>query len=416
MWRRVNRRQFLQGLAASLSTVLLGHCRRSEPASMPTGQIASPMPTPTPTYIPCPVSTEEPTPTLTPNSPTPKLTPMPTQEPPTRTSRQVVHVRAPEATFWDFGDDYYGNFVDQAVVNEMLDQGVMNLAGTSSATQAWQSLIPDYAPGKAIAIKVNFNNAHSCEETDTNIDALIHPVNAIVGGLKQMGVAEADIWVYDATRLIPSRFVDGCLYPGIQYFGTGCQNRATFNSDDPDATVVFSSPGAVNQKITDVLVNATYLINIPIMKKHGGAGITLSFKNHLGSIPHPNRLHAYLGPGAPHYTPGHNPMVDIHSNPHVGPKTRLVVGEGLFGNRRTNTSSPEPWSTFGGAPNSLFFAVDPVAIDCVMCDFLEAESGTTREGADVYLQIAEEAGLGTYERGAPWGSGYSQIDYTRIEL
>lgn len=338
-------------------------------------------------------------------------------------SGRVVHVHASGATSWNFGSDYYGDHVDQDVVNEMVDQGVMSLTGTSSVAQAWQSLIPDYTSGKAIAIKVNFNNAgFNCEVTDTDIDALIHPVNAIVQGLKQMGVAEADVWVYDATRPIPNKFAEeGCLYSGVQFFGTRCQNEATFDSSDPNAVVDFSSPGLASQKVTDVLVNATYLINIPIMKKHGGAGITLSFKNHLGTIPNPNNLHDYLGPGAPHYAPGCNPMVDIWLNPHVGPKTQLVVGDGLFGNRLTNTSPPQPWTTFeGGAPNSLFFATDPVAIDCVMCDFLEAESGAAGDGADVYLQIAEEAELGGYERGnpweEPWGSGYGQIDYNRIEV
>lgn len=330
---------------------------------------------------------------------------------------RVVHIHDPDATSWNFSTGWYGDYVDQPTVDNMVDRGIMELTGTSTVAGAWQSLIPNYAPGKAIAIKVNFNNAGSnCAETNPDIDALIHPVNAMVKGLKQIGVAEADIWVYDATRPIPDKFVNGCLYPSVRFFGTRCQDEATFDSADPNAVVHFSC-GAADQKIPDVLVDATYLINVPIVKKHGGAGITLSFKNHLGTIPRPSDLHNYLGPGAPQYAPGHNPMVDIWLNPHVGPKTRLVVGDGLFGNRVTNTSPPQPWTTFGGeAPNSLFFAVDPVAIDCVMCDLLEAESGTIREGSDVYLQIARDAGLGIYERGDPWGSGYNQIDYMAIEL
>lgn len=331
----------------------------------------------------------------------------------------VIHVHDPDATSWDFGGSYYGDFVDQAVVDAMVDRGLMELTGTSTVADAWAALIPSYAPGEAIAIKVNFNNTSwNCDESALRIDALIHPVNSMVRGLKLRGVAETDIWVYDATRPIPNRFVNGCLYPDIQYFATYCRTLATYDSDDPDAVVRFSPPGGIpapaNQKITDVLVNATHLIDVPIIKKHG-IGVTLAFKNHLGTINDPAALHDYLDPNAQYYSSDYNPMVEIYSNPHVRDKTRLVVTDGLFGNWRDNYSNPDPWTTFGGAPNSLFFAVDPVAIDCVMCDFIEAES-SIKPGGDEYLQVAQTAGLGLYERGDPWGSGYSQIDYVLIEL
>jgi hypothetical protein len=66
-------------------------------------------------------------------------------------------------------------------------------------------------------------------------------------------------------------------------------------------------------------------------------------------------------------------------------------------------------------PNSLFFATDPVAVDCVMCDFLAAEFNVWPNN-DNYLRLADQAGLGVYERGHPWSAGYSQINYSKIEL
>ena len=107
-------------------------------------------------------------------------------------------------------------------------------------------------------------------------------------------------------------------------------------------------------------------------------------------------------------------LVDLYRNPHVGAKTVLTIGDGLFG-ARSKAAVPVPWSTFGKAPNSLFFATDPVAIDCVMCDFLAAEPGAgVPTNGDSYLQLAEQAGLGVYERGDPWGSGYHQINYLKV--
>lgn len=408
----VTRRIFLVEAVLAAAAMLLGRCKYL--ISEQSNALAQEATATYSAYLPF-VSKDQPTPTP---SPAPTDTPAPTNTPapsstPGPVSQSVVHTYASGATNWDFGSDYYGNYVDQDAVNAMVDRGVRELTGASTVAGAWGALIPDYAPGKAIAIKVNFNNAGSqCGSVDLDIDALIHPINAIVRGVKQIGVAEEDIWVYDATRPIPDEFADGCLYPGVQYFASRCRTQATFNSDDPNAFVHFSPPegSLVSQRIADVPINAAYLINIPILKKHGGAGVTLAFKNHLGTIENPNCLHPYLN-GSPTY----DPMVEIHSNPHIRYKTKLIIGDGLFGNRRDNTSKPEPWTTFGGAPNSLLFAMDSVAIDCVMCDLLDAELGIPAS-ADNYLQAAEAAGLGLYERGDPWGAGYGEIDYRYIEL
>jgi hypothetical protein len=53
-----------------------------------------------------------------------------------------------------------------------------------------------------------------------------------------------------------------------------------------------------------------------------------------------------------------------------------------------------------------------------MLDILHADPHhhphQNRGKVDDYLKLAAGAGLGTFERGVPWGSGYSQIDYVRI--
>ncbi len=94
----------------------------------------------------------------------------------------------------------------------------------------------------------------------------------------------------------------------------------------------------------------------------------------------------------------------------------LKIGDGLFGDKINNLSVPQRWHTFGNAaPSSLFFSRDPVAIDCVMANFLRAESSET-PSADDYLHLTAEARLGVYERGDPLGSGYSRIVYERVNL
>lgn len=351
--------------------------------------------------------------------------------PPVQLKGRVIHVHSPQATNWDFGQDYYGRFVDQSVVDAMVDRGLMDLTGTNTVEAAWRRLIPDYAPGKAVAIKVNFNNSPGCGGCETGCadgelqsDALMEPVNSVVRGLVLIGVAEQDIWIYDASRRIAGRFTSRCLYGNVRFIDSGCNDPAGFVSSDTDAPITFSPPAPIPlppaQRITDVVVNASYLINMPLVKMHFGAGVTLGFKNHFGTIDNRAGLHDYVWPWGAYYTDTYNPLVDIHLNPHIANKTVLVIGDGLFGNRVSQSGKPQRWSTFGdGAPNSLIFATDPVAADSVMCDLLAAE-GSVPAMADDYLMLAANAGLGTFERGDPWlqpyGSGYNAILYIRRDI
>jgi hypothetical protein len=306
----------------------------------------------------------------------------------------------------------------------------MELTGTSSIDTAWNMVIPDYAPGKAVAIKVNFNNYSSCDfGSGVRIDALIHPINPIIQGLKQIGVQGQDIWIYDATRNMPGRFMAGCQFNDVRFLDMSCNELAGFSSTDSNAYVVFSPPTGIPtppvQKISDALINASYLINIPIMKKHN-VGVTLSFKNHFGTISDCFNLHPYVFPTGSYYSSQYNPLVDIYKNPHISAKTVLTIGDGLYANWENNQRKPPRWLTFGNnAPNSLFFATDPVSVDCVMTDFIDAEFNAQNgysipNTADDYLVLAANAGLGEFGRGDPWqqpyGSGYSVIQYVRKEV
>jgi hypothetical protein len=158
------------------------------------------------------------------------------------------------------------------------------------------------------------------------------------------------------------------------------------------------------------------VINLPTLKGHvTGAGVTLGFKNHMGSTNNPPAFHAYVWPPplGQYFRWDYNAFVDLYINPHIRNKTVLTIGDGLFTGDRWD-SAPLLMKTFDHqTPNSLFFSTDPVAVDSVMYDFLAAE-WTLRAGADNYLRLASEMGLGVYERGDPRGTGYQQIEYVRF--
>ncbi len=334
-------------------------------------------------------------------------------------AQRVVHTHSDLATYWDYATGWYGDCVSQAVVDRMTDLGVMDLTGAPTRTDAWRALIPGYAAGQKVAIKINLNNATSAD-SDRVIDALPQPVNAVIRGLKAIGIPENDVCVYDASRPMPSRLVNKivALYPTVQFDsnGSGGSPALGFSASERVHFDVPPDRAISDRPISVALAQAAYLINMPIMKKHAMAGVTLGFKNHFGSIESCDLVHWSVTLGDEDYLATYNGLVDIYSNPHFKDKTVLTVGDGLYGARINNYSeTPSRWPTFGGrSPNSLFFSRDPVALDCVMYDFLAAEGGV-RSGADDYLLLAEAAGLGAFEHRDASGQ-YHTIDYRRIEV
>ena len=340
-------------------------------------------------------------------------------------SGKVVHIHAPAATNGWTGQLAYWDYVNQSIVDEMVQRGVTELTGKATIADAWRRIIPGYQDGQKIAIKVNFNNAFSCEPTNGVIDALIHPVNAVVSGLEQIGVQRSDVYVYDAIRHVPYRFINGGLV-GVKYFdginSGACSLPAGFTSQ-ADHYVRFNPPpgttvGAVI--VTDVLFNAAYLINMPIMKGgHPIAGVTLGYKNHFGTTNNPSGMHTAVDVVSKPtgYNQSYNALVDLMACPQIGAKTVLTIGDGIYGGRNFN-GPPGTWSTFGNkVPNSLFFSTDPVAVDCVMHDYLKIELGSGLvSDANRYLQLAANAGQGVFESVNPWNETYQQIDYIKIPI
>lgn len=436
MGNRISRRKFLTLISTGAISALIGTLRLREQQVLGQNTYSVFLPLISkpdqPTALPTPSSTPVPlTPSPSPIPTTPTNTPQPTTPPPP-TGARVIHVRHTSVTNWAGTPYAYWNYVSQAKVNLMVEQGLKSLTGQTSLLNAWQILLPNYVQGQGIAIKVNFNNAMqmACGNETGQINALPQVINAVISGLKARGVAETDIKVYDGVnRIFPVYFINAIhtLYPNVQLFHACADDahKVTYTSTNPSATVQFSPPSGVpypaSQKIADVLVNATYLINIPIMKNHSCAGITLGFKNHFGTISNPGGVHSHIflndACGGGFYS-NYSPLVDIYKNLNIRNKTILTIGDGIFGCLGTEDGYPSFWTnTFGQGefPKSLFFSRDPVAIDSVMADFLRAEYGYFN-GSDKYLQFAQDAGLGTYERGDPWGSGYTRIDYQKILL
>ncbi|MBM3892001.1 MAG: DUF362 domain-containing protein, partial [Verrucomicrobia bacterium] len=140
---------------------------------------------------------------------------------------------------------------------------------------------------------------------------------------------------------------------------------------------------------------ATYVVNMALLKGHSIAGVTLTAKNHYGSIN--VREHTFIDCDAnPMGT--YSPFVDLIGHPHLGGKTLLFMIDGLYGcvsvGSTINAASAAWNNLFGGQWSaSYFMSLDPVALDSVGVDFLRAEFGNNLGGGasvncDNYLHEA----------------------------
>jgi hypothetical protein len=149
---------------------------------------------------------------------------------------------------------------------------------------------------------------------------------------------------------------------------------------------------------------------MPCLKTHNEGGITLTAKNHQGSIieidASPNAQSAmFMHYALPANNYGHKKyrhLVDYMGHEHLGGKTLIYIIDGIWAGFNwegiVEKWSMEPFSD--DYPNSLFVSLDPVALESVCYDFLleEYKNKPTEDqypyidGTDDYLlQAADES-------------------------
>jgi hypothetical protein len=349
---------------------------------------------------------------------------------------------------------------DQTRVDKMVSLLLCQVTGTDTDAKAWRAIFKYYGQrykdsnqtayrrGEIVAVKVNLNNSKPVVPTNlVNVSPQV--TLAMVRQLvHNVGVLPKDIVVYDAQRDI---------YPGLlDKVWTEFKDVRFVQRDAPDSVhqkhptygVIrgleqaqwvegqtysahqFDNARFIPQQIKD----ATYLVNVALVKAHsypfaaseggdeGQTGVTLTAKNHFGSIKGPGELHGIINTdqeGTPH---AYSPMVDLSASPYLGAKTILYVLDGLYCARR-HMSYPlhfpnapffnrvEPYANTDW-PASLLASLDGVALDSVGLDILYSQTKDNndenghprimiRENADDYLMeeaLAENPPSGTHYR------------------
>jgi uncharacterized protein (DUF362 family) len=327
----------------------------------------------------------------------------------------VVAVHDSAVTNWDGEQYWYGSdsFIRQERMDQMVREGVMALTGQATEAAAWAGILTGYSKGRKISIKPNANNAGTGRNV---IDPLPQLLKALVRGLKAGGVDEPDIWFIEPSRTFDERIAEPVkkAYPGVTFYGaspTEYSAACTYASTDPGLTVAHKAPGLNSSRLPDQLGTSSYLIHMPIMKAHGMAGVTLTYKNLFGLFEKPaiSKFHDLL------YSKTDSPFAEIYGNRNVGGKTVLIIGDGIYGNWEVNYSEPRRWSVFGDSwPRLIFLSRDPVAIDCVMYDFLQSQRKDLDQDDETAILAGAAAKQGTRDHwNNPAEKKYDAIDFVQ---
>jgi hypothetical protein len=355
--KKLTRRQFIKLSGTAAAAGLLAGCNPGERSAT------------------TPVSTDMPAPTAAPTT-APTATSILTNTPePTAEIRRPEIVRfypdvpskvvqAHHAGVWD-GED----LVPEAL-RQMLDASVTTLTGLDDAATAWSLL---FGADERIAIKVNaFRNSIIW----THVPLAI----AVTDALQKAGIAAENIIIFDywTSELETAGFPVNKDGPGVRCYGT--DEAYTDDWEIAGRTVGLSN----------VLLSCDALINIPVLKSHMISGISFAMKNHYGTVPNPEGLHADIG----------RRMAALNALPPIKDRTRLIIGDVLAACVSYRGSFPY-WET-DWIGDSILMSFDPVAHDAVGLDILSqlrTEAGGDPTAlismATPCIESGVELGLGT---------------------
>lgn len=328
---------------------------------------------------------------------------------------RVVWSHSPGAAFWDgtSNDWFSDSFNDQEACNRMMDLTIGSLAGTDNMKEAWNKLFryfnsshgkgdSGYRRGEVITVKINNNNTDSHADNG-QINASPQMVYSLVRSLTKFGgVPQQYIVIAE-----PSRFITDYLYnkihadfPKVRFIdnsGSDGREKAAYT---PGAMHYSKDNGQLAAGIATVFTDASYVINMALLKGHVGQGVTLCGKNWYGTMsinPDWRKNHHNNFDQSRDGKPKYMTFVDFMGHDDLGGKCMLWLIDALYGCRNVDGAPGPRWKMkpFNGDwPSSLFGSLDPVALDMVGLDFLTNEFPDMPDVdySDMYLVEAARAG------------------------
>jgi Domain of unknown function (DUF362) len=313
--------------------------------------------------------------------------------------------------------------VNAVAVPGMVQRGMCALTGADYPTEAWRRF---FEPDDVVGIKVN-PVGHRWGPDRPEAISSHAVVLETVAGLKSAGVRPQNIILFERyakqfrlagyEKLLDERSMSGVRWyaSSVEYEGRQVEIDGLDYDGARDAHVVgydpdvfihldYASPehdpkdGRRFRSHLSVIVSrmVNKIINIPVLKDHGSAGVTLALKN-LSHGLNNNVARSHL-PGVARGQSRSGPnqcntfIPTVAGQPLIRQKTVLHILDGLVGVYQGGPSADRTW-----AYKSLFFATDPVALDhvgWVMVDDQRIRAGLPRVGR-MGLQSATTAERGT---------------------
>lgn len=307
---------------------------------------------------------------------------------------RVTWAYAPGAATWEKGQGhwYEDRWNNQEDADWLMRQSILSLTGEKKERAAWTALFTSfnhrqgkgakgYRKGERIAIKINQNNTNAHEDSD-ELNASPHLTLAFLRSLvHEARVPQEQITVFDASRFITNALFNKCHaeFPDVVYLDNEGGEGRTKSTYQPDAIPYSADNGRLARGLARCAIDADYLINMALLKGHGGQGVTLCAKNWYGVTDidrnfrknQHNNFNQDRG-GKPRYMT----FTDFMAHRDLGQKTMLFLIDGLYGSEKVNGAPSGKWAMapFNGSwPCSLLASQDQVAIDAVGVDFLSSE-------------------------------------------
>jgi uncharacterized protein (DUF362 family) len=242
-----------------------------------------------------------------------------------------------------------GSSLDSSRLLGILDRAVQSFYDCDSTAEAWKRVA---RPGEVVGLKVNCLAGRGIS---TNVPL----VDAICERLQQAGIKANQIVIWDRLNadLESARFRIAERGSGIRCFGNDTLGY------DPELAVYGSVGSLISTTLTKV-VDA--VINLPVLKDHGIAGVTLALKNVFGAIHNPNKYHLNVG----------DPFVaDVNMLPVIRRKMRLTICDATTAQYEGGPSFMPQWTW---PYNGIIVGRDPVALDYTGWQIIErkrAEKG-----------------------------------------
>lgn len=292
-------------------------------------------------------------------------------------ARQVISAKKSKVVIATDANLRTGSGVDPQRAAALLDRAMKSYFGGRNPVDPWKKLV---RPGQVVGLKVN---TIAGPGLSTNRELIA----AIAERLQQAGIKPYDIIIWDRTNRELQR-------AGFQLSSDPGKVRC-IGTDDPrvgyaDAPEAF---GTVKCRVSKLLTHTCdVVINVPLLKDHEMAGVTLSLKNMYGVINNPYQCHSN------NCNPG---VADVAMLPSIRKKVVFTIADATT---CCYDGGPSFKPQYVWQHNSLIVGHDPVAVDYVgwqIIDRKRTESGLkTLEGVGrgpAYLAVAADANhrLGT---------------------